>query len=87
MFGMLTGTISSGELQLRDLDPQMKTPASGDLVSGSSFGIAFGIPMLLVVSFAAQGTWQCFAAVGIVAAYLLGLLLFIFKAKKRNKKK
>lgn len=86
MFGMLTGTISSGVLLLRELDPQMKTPASGDLVSGSSFGIAFGIPVLLLVSFAAQGAWQCFATVGIVAVYLLGLLLFIFKAKKRNKK-
>lgn len=87
MFGMLTGTISSGVLLLRELDPQMKTPASGDLISGSSFGIAFGIPVLLLVSFAAQGAWQCLATFGILIFYLVALLLFLLRSKKRKTKK
>ena len=39
MFGMLTGTISSGVLLLREIDPDLRTPASNNLVTGSSFGI------------------------------------------------
>ena len=85
MFGMLTGTISSGVLLLREVDPEMRTPASNNLITGSSFGIIFGFPMLLVVSFAAQNTLTCWISVGLLAAYLVGLLLFIFKTgNKKN---
>ena len=35
MFGMLTGTISSGVLLLREIDPDLRTPASNNLVTGS----------------------------------------------------
>lgn len=86
MFGMLTGTLSSGVLLLREVDPELKTPASNNLITGSSFGIAFGIPMLLLISFAPKDTWTAFATVGLASAYLIALLLFIFKAgKKKNK--
>ena len=87
MFGMLTGTISSGVLLLREIDPELKTPASNNLVIGSSFGIIFGIPMLLVISFAAKSDVTVFLALGFVLLYLALLLLFIFKAgniKKKN---
>ena len=85
MFGMLTGTISSGVLLLREVDPEMRTPASNNLITGSSFGILFGFPMLLVISFAAQSTLTCFISVGLLAAYLVGLLLFILKTGKQKK--
>lgn len=86
MFGMLTGTISSGVLLLREIDPEMKTPASNNLVTGSSFGIIFGIPMLILISFAAKSDVTVFLALGFVLLYLAALLLFIFKAgKKKNK--
>ncbi len=86
MFGMLTGTISSGVLLLREIDPEMKTPASNNLVTGSSFGIIFGIPMLILISFAAKSDITVFLALGFVLLYLAALLLFIFKAgKKKNK--
>lgn len=86
MFGMLTGTISSGVLLLREIDPELKTPASNNLVIGSSFGIIFGIPMLLVISFAAKSDVTVFLALGFVLVYLALLLLFICKAGKRKKK-
>lgn len=86
MFGMLTGTISSGVLLLREIDPELKTPASNNLVIGSSFGIIFGIPMLLVISFAAKSDVTVFLALGFVLIYLALLLLFIFKAGNRKKK-
>ena len=85
MFGMLTGTISSGVLLLREIDPELKTPASNNLVTGSSFGIIFGIPMLILISFAAKSDTSVFLALGFIILYLAALLLFIFKAgKKKN---
>lgn len=86
MFGMLTGTISSGVLLLREVDPELKTPASNDLITGSSFGILFGIPMLLLISFAPKSTLTVFLTVVFAAAYLAALLLFIYKAGSRKKK-
>ncbi len=82
MFGMLTGTLSSGVLLLREMDPELKTPASNNLILGSSFGIAFGIPVLLLVNFASQSTLTAFLTVGLAAVYLAALLIFILKKKK-----
>ena len=84
---MLTGTLSSGVLLLREVDPNMKTPASNNLITGSSFAIIFGAPMLLIISFAAQSEVSVWASLGILFVYLAALLLFIAKAgKKKNKK-
>ncbi|MBO4987646.1 MAG: hypothetical protein J6C63_02215 [Lachnospiraceae bacterium] len=87
MFGMLTGTISSGVLLLREIDPDLKTPASNNLVTGSSFGIVFGIPMLILISFAAKSDTSVFLALVFILLYLAALLLFIFKAGKKKETK
>ena len=86
MFGMLTGTISSGVLLLREIDPDMKTPASNNLITGSSFGIAFGFPVLIVVGFAATSDLNAWIALGLIAAYLAALLFFILKIGNKKKK-
>ena len=83
MFGMLTGTISSGVLLVREIDPEFKTPAATNLVTGSSAGIAFGAPVLLLVGMAAKSTVMTFTVFGIAIVYLV-LLLFI--ALHKNKK-
>ena len=87
MYGMLTGTISSGVLLLREIDPEFKTPASNNLLLGSSFGIAFGFPLLLLVNFAAESTANVLITMAIASAYALVLILIIFKAKRRPKVK
>ena len=84
MYGMLTGTISSGVLLLREIDPGFKTPAANNLVTGSSFGILFGAPVLLLVSMAAKSDIMVFAVVGLATLYLVLLLLFIFKVGKKK---
>lgn len=86
MYGMLTGTISSGVLLLREIDPDFKTPASNNLILGSSVGIAFGFPLLLLVNFAAEHTANVFITLGIAAAYMLVLMLIMFKANRKVKK-
>ncbi len=88
MFGMLTGTISSGVLLLREIDPEFETPASNQLVVGSSFGIAFGFPVLLLVKYAANGDTAVWIAFVLASLYLVALTLFMLLAgRKKNKKK
>ena len=71
MFGMLTGTISSGILLVREIDPDFKTPAANNLVSGSGVAIAFGAPMLILISMAPKSTASTFIVLGLLAVYYL----------------
>ncbi len=85
MYGMLTGTISSGVLLLRELDPDLATPAANNLVIGSSFGIVLGAPVLILVGMAPKSPGLCWLVLGIAAAYCALLYLVIFKLKGRKK--
>ena len=87
MYGMLTGTISSGVLLLREVDPELKTPAANNLITGSSFGILFGAPVLLLVSLAAKGDAMVFVTFGIIIVYLTLLLAYIALAGRKRKNK
>ena len=84
MFGMLTGTISSGVLLLREVDGELLTPAANNLITGSSFGIILGAPVLIIVGVAAKSDLLCFISVGILIVYLALLLLIIFKLKEKH---
>lgn len=85
MYGMLTGTISSGVLLLREVDPDYKTPAANNLVLGSSFAIIFGAPMLALIGIAPNSSTMTLIVLGLLLAYILLLLLFILKVKGRDK--
>ena len=84
MFGMLTGIISSGVLLLREIDPELSTPAANNLITGSSFGIVLGAPILLLVSLAARSEALCWITLGIGLVYwgFLCFLIFRFQGKK-----
>ena len=84
MFGMLTGTISSGVILLREIDPGMKTPAANNLVTGSSFGILLGAPVLVLVGLAPKSDLMCIVTLILAAAYLAALLYIIYKVGHRN---
>ena len=86
MFGMMTGTISSGVLLLRELDPQMKTPAGNNLVLGSSCAILLAVPLLVLVGLAPKSTLMTFVTLGAVIVYyfiLMGIVLSGHKGKKK----
>jgi ESS family glutamate:Na+ symporter len=85
MYGMLTGTISSGVLLLREIDPDYKTPASNNLVVGSSYAIVLAAPILVLIGLAAKSTAMCFLTLGLITVYFVALLLFILKAKNKKK--
>ncbi|MBR0461268.1 MAG: hypothetical protein IJJ00_00965 [Erysipelotrichaceae bacterium] len=84
MFGMLTGTISSGVLLLREVDGNFETPAANNLITGSSFGIVLGAPILVLVGLAAKSDTMCLVSMGIMVVYLLLLLTIILKLKRKK---
>jgi ESS family glutamate:Na+ symporter len=55
LYGMLTGTASTGIILLREIDPLFKTPAASNLVYQQLWAIVFGFPMLLLLGIAPIG--------------------------------
>jgi len=49
-FAVMTGTIQSGLVLLRVLDPKYDSPVSIDLVYASGFALVFGFPLLFLVN-------------------------------------
>ncbi len=86
MYGMLTGTISSGVLLLREIDPSFKTPAGSNLLTGSSFAIVFGIPMLLLIGLAPESDAMLYLTLGLIAVYLTALVLFLLLVRRKKSK-
>ena len=85
MYGMLTGTISSGVLLLREIDPNLSTPAANNLITGSSFGIILGAPVLVLVSLAPRSNGSCWLVMALATVYCALLYLLIFKLHRRKK--
>ena len=52
MYGMLTGTASTGIILLREIDGEFKTPASDNMVYQNFPAIVFGFPMMLLATMA-----------------------------------
>lgn len=91
MFGMLTGTASTGMILLREIDPNFETPAADNLVFQQVPAIAFGAPILLLIPFAAQAFNNSLLVFGVVIVLfivynLISLRKWIFKKKEKNNK-
>ena len=52
MYGMLTGTASTGVILLREIDGDFKTPAADNLVYQTFPAIVFGFPMMILATLA-----------------------------------
>ena len=52
MYGMLTGTASTGIILLREIDVNFKTPASDNMVYQNFPAIVFGFPLMLLATLA-----------------------------------
>ena len=84
MYGMLTGTIGSGILLLREMDPALETPAANNLIIGSSYGIVLGAPLLIFVSLAARSTTMFLITLGMIFLYWFGLSMIIRKPESKK---
>ena len=87
MFGMLTGTISSGVLLLREIDSSFKTPAANNLLTGSSFAIVLGAPILVLIGLAPKSDTLLFITIALMIVYLIPLLLIMLKVRIRKREK
>ena len=86
MYGMLTGTASTGIILLREVDGDFITPAADNLVYQNFPAIVFGFPMMLLATLAPKEPYLTF---GILVAFFLvmNVILFkkqIFRRKKKN---
>jgi ESS family glutamate:Na+ symporter len=79
MFGMLTGTASTGIALLREVDPHYQTPASNNLVLGASSAIVFGFPLLMLVGIAYQSTMLAIITLVIVLVAFIFINLFLLR--------
>ena len=84
MYGMLTGTASTGIILLRELDPDFKTPVADNMVYQSFPAMVFGFPIMLLATVAPVApirTWL------IVVAFfaVMNVLLFRKQLFKKNK--
>lgn len=84
MFGMLTGTISSGILLVREIDTSFETPAANNLVTGTSTAVIFGIPIMVLVGLAPKSTAMTFIFLGICLVYYACLMAIIFSKTNRK---
>jgi len=84
MYGMLTGTIGSGILLLREIDPELNTPAANNLVVGSSYAIVLGAPLLVFVSLAAKSALMCVVTLVLASLYFAVLTFILLRNKKQK---
>ncbi len=84
MYGMLTGTASTGIMLLRELDSQFKTPAADNLVYQNFPAIVFGFPMMLLAVLAPK---EPMLTLGILAAFFLVMNVILFRAQIFGRKK
>jgi ESS family glutamate:Na+ symporter len=84
LFGMLTGTASTGTILLREVDPQFETPASNNLIMQTVPAIAFGFPILLLVGFAPQSLAHSLITMAIISVLFVGFNLFIIGKRKKK---
>ena len=85
MFGMLTGTASTGVILLREVDGDFKTPASDNMVYQNFPAIVLGFPIMFLTTLAPV---KPLLTLGVLAAYFVVLNIFLFRTKifKRRKK-
>ena len=51
MYGMLTGTASTGIILLREIDPDFRTPVADNLVYQNFPAIVLGLPLMFLANF------------------------------------
>ena len=83
MYGMLTGTASTGVILLREIDGDFKTPVADNLVYQNFPAMVFGFPILLLATMAPTKPYLTLAIVFVFMIVINILLLrsLIFKKK------
>ena len=84
MYGMLTGTASTGIILLREIDGDFKTPVADNLVYQQFPAMLFGFPILLLATMAPT---QPYLTLGIVVVFAILINLLLFRSQIFGKRK
>ena len=87
MYGMLTGTASTGIILLREVDGNFETPAAANLVYQNFPAIILGFPMMILATLAPK---KPVLTVIILAIFFIVLQVFLFRSfifKKKTEAK
>lgn len=85
MYGMLTGTASTGIILLREIDGDFKTPAADNMVYQNFPAIVFGFPMMLLATLAPV---KPMLTMIIFIVFFIAMNIILFRSKifkKKNK--
>jgi len=83
MYGMLTGTASTGIILLREIDSEFKTPASDNMVYQNFPAIVFGFPLMFLATLAPAKPIMTFV---ILIAFFGVMNVILFRSKIFRKK-
>ena len=84
MFGMLTGTASTGVILLREIDGDFKTPVADNLVYQNFPAMVFGFPILLLATMAPTKPYM---TLGIVFVFMIAINILLLRSLIFRKKK
>ncbi|MDD3831302.1 MAG: hypothetical protein PHW00_01445 [Clostridia bacterium] len=89
MYGMLTGTASTGMILLRQIDNEYRTPAAPNVVYQSLYAILFGFPVLLLMTYAPQplgstANGWAWLSLGIMTVLFVVYSLILFRGKYKT---
>ena len=84
MYGMLTGTASTGVILLREIDGDFKTPVADNLVYQNFPAIVFGFPIMLLATLAPV---KPVLTLILLALFLIVMNVILFRAQIFGRKK
>ena len=84
MYGMLTGTASTGTILLREIDGEFQTPAADNMVYQNFPAIVFGFPLMLLATLAPVKPILTFL---ILTAFFIVMNVILFRSKLFRKPK
>lgn len=84
MYGMLTGTASTGVILLREIDGNFQTPAADNMVYQNFPAIVFGFPMMLLATLAPQ---KPLLTLIILVLFFIAMNLLLFRSWIFRKRK
>ncbi len=84
MYGMLTGTASTGVILLREIDGEFETPAADNMVYQNFPAIVFGFPLMLLATMAPV---KPYLTLGILTLFFIVMNVILFRSLIFKKRK
>ena len=83
MYGMLTGTASTGIILLREIDGEFRTPAADNMVYQNFPAIVFGFPLMFLATLAPR---QPLLTLVVLIAFFAEMNVILFRSFLFKKK-